>query len=165
MLISSIVAMAHNRVIGDDTNNIPWHLPADLKYFKKKTTGHHIIMGRKCFESIGRPLPNRTNIVLTRDPYFIATGVLIAHSLEEALEIAYENGEQEAFIIGGGMIYELSQKYWDKLYITEVDLDVKGSVYFPELNLSEWNQSFEEAHMPDLKNKYPYIFKIYDRIQ
>ena len=94
MKISCIVATAHNNVIGKD-NDIPWYLPADLKYFKKQTLGHHILMGRNCYESIGRPLPKRTNVIITRDPYFIASNCLIAHSINEALEIAYDNGEED----------------------------------------------------------------------
>ena len=105
MIISSIVAVAENRVIGSD-NDIPWRLSTDLKYFKKQTTGHHIIMGRKSFLSIGKPLPNRTNIIVTRDPYFIASNCIVVHSIPEALEIAESRGETEAFITGGGMVYE-----------------------------------------------------------
>ncbi len=162
MIISCIVAAAKNNVIGKD-NDIPWYLPADLKYFKKVTINHHIIMGRNCFKSIGRALPKRTNIIITRDPYFIATDCLVAHSIEEGLSLAHENGEQEAFIIGGGMIYEQTQKLWDKLYYTEVDLEVEGDVFFPEINMQEWNLISEELHEPDEKNEYRYNFKILER--
>jgi len=106
MIVSAIVAMANGRVIGKD-NDLPWYLPADLKHFKKVTSGHHIIMGRKCFESIGKPLPNRTNIVLSRNPYYIASNCIVTHDLELALEIAFDNKEEEAFIIGGGEIYKI----------------------------------------------------------
>ncbi|MCL4127317.1 UNVERIFIED_CONTAM: hypothetical protein GTU68_060902 [Idotea baltica] len=155
--------MAPNRVIGDQTNNIPWYLPADLKFFKKTTTGHHIIMGRKCYQSIGRPLPNRTNIVITRDPYFIASGVLVAHSISEALQLAYENGEQEAFIIGGGQIYELSKDLWDVLYMTQVDIEVEGNILFPKLDYDQWQLISTTPNEPDAKNKYPYTFELYNR--
>lgn len=163
MQVSCIVATAHNRVIGRN-NDIPWYLPADLKYFKKVTSGHHIIMGRKCYNSIGRPLPNRTNVVLTRDPYFISTGCVIAHHITEALEVAYDDGETEVFIIGGGQIYDLTQDLWDRLYLTQVDVDAPGDVLFPELDyLSDWRLVSEEAHSADGKNEYDYTFKVYDR--
>lgn len=162
MQVSCIVAVAKNNVIGKD-NDIPWYLPADLKYFKKTTLHHHIIMGRNCYRSIGMPLPKRTNIILTRDPFFIASNCLIAHHIEEALTLAFENGESEAFIIGGGEIYAQSVPFWDKLYITEVDLEVEGDVFFPEINMSEWALISEEAHSKDDKNDYDFTFKIYER--
>jgi dihydrofolate reductase len=162
MLISSIVATAHNNVIGKD-NLIPWYLPADLKYFKKITTGHHVIMGRNCFVSIGKPLPNRTNIIITRDPFFISSNCLIARSVKEALEMALENGESEAFIIGGGQIYEQTVHYWDKLYLTEVDLQVDGDILFPSIAYEEWTLISEECHEKDDKNEFDYCFKIYDK--
>ena len=108
MIISCIVAMNQDRIIGND-NQIPWYLPADLKYFKKITTGHHILMGRKCYESIGKPLPNRTNIILTRNPYFVVSNCITIHTLEEGILIAKQNKENELFIIGGGEIYERSK--------------------------------------------------------
>ncbi len=163
MLVSAIVAVAKNRVIGNN-NNIPWYLPADLKYFKKTTLNHHIIMGRKSFRSIGRPLPKRTNIIVTRDPFFTASNCLIVHSIEEALTIAAENGEEEAFIIGGGQIYEQSQVLWDKLYLTEVDAEPEGSVFFPEMDWSQWRLIAQDKHRADEKNEYDYTFKIFTRI-
>lgn len=159
MIVSCIVAVAHNNVIGKE-NDIPWYLPADLKYFKKITLGHHILMGRKCFQSIGKPLPKRTNIILTRDPFFISSNCLIARSIEEGLEMAYDNGEEECFIIGGGIVYEQSMQYWDKLYLTEVDLQVDGDVFFPKINFSDWNLLSEERHTADEKNEYNYTFKL-----
>ena len=128
MLISTIVATAQNNVIGKD-NQIPWYLPADLQYFKKITLNHHIIMGRNCFESIGRPLPKRTNVVVTRNPFFIATGCVVTHSIEEALRLAEKNGEEEVFIIGGGEIYQQSVEFWDRIYWTEVALNTEGDVF------------------------------------
>ncbi|MCI5081926.1 MAG: dihydrofolate reductase [Saprospiraceae bacterium] len=162
MLVSAIVATAHNNVIGKD-NDIPWYLPADLKYFKKKTLHHHIIMGRKTYQSIGRPLPKRTNVIITRDPFFIASNCIVKSSLEEALEAAHDNGEEEAFIIGGGMIYELSQSYWDRVYLTEVDLKVEGDIYFPKLDLEKWKLVSSEAHEADEKNEFNYTFKLFER--
>lgn len=163
MIVSAIVATAKNNVIGKN-NDIPWYLPADLKYFKKTTLNHHIIMGRKSFQSIGKPLPKRTNIVITRNPFFIASNCIMSTSVEEALSIAQDNGETEAFIIGGGQIYELSKSYWDKLYLTEVDLEVDGDIFFPQLNQDEWKLISSEHHEPDEKNEHPYTFKIFERI-
>lgn len=164
MLVSAIVATAQNRVIGKD-NQIPWYLPADLAYFKRTTLEHHIIMGRNSYESIGRPLPKRTNIVITRDPYFTATGVLVAHTVEEALGLAYDNGETEAFIIGGGAIYRETADVWDKLYLTEVDLEVEGDVYFPDVDFSAWREISSETHAADAKNAWAYTFRILERIE
>ena len=162
MTISAIVAISKNRIIGRD-NNIPWYLPADLKYFKKKTLNHHIIMGRKTFQSIGRPLPKRTNIILTRDAFFIASNCIVTHSLDHALNIAQDNGEEEVFIIGGGQIYEVAMPFLDKVYLTEVDTEVAGIVKFPELPTSEWREISSENHAPDEKNEYAYCFKIFER--
>lgn len=162
MKISCIVATAHNHVIGKD-NDIPWYLPADLKYFKKQTLGHHILMGRNCYNSIGRPLPKRTNVIITRDPFFISSNCIVTHSIPEALEAAHENGEEECFIIGGGMIYNQTADLWDRLYLTQVDLEVDGDVFFPEVNLDEWKLISEESHIADDKNEYDYSFLIYDR--
>ena len=164
MLVSAIVATAHGGVIGKD-NQIPWYLPADLTYFKRTTLNHHIIMGRNCFESIGRPLPKRTNIVITRDTFFTATGVLVAHSVEEALGIAYDNEETEAFIIGGGVIYRETIDICDKLYLTEVDLTVTGDVFFPDIDFSEWKEVWSESHEADEKNEYDYRFRVLERIE
>lgn len=165
MTISAIVAISNNRVIGSD-NDIPWYLPADLKYFKKTTLNHHIIMGRKTFQSIGRPLPKRTNIVLTRDIFFTASNCLITHTLEQALSIATENGEEEVFIIGGGQVYELAMPYLDKIYLTTVAIDIpedKPIVKFPTLSDDEWQVVSSKAHQPDEKNAYAYTFKVLER--
>lgn len=163
MIISCIVAVAKNLVIGKD-NDIPWYLPADLKYFKKTTTGHPIIMGRNCYISIGKPLPNRTNIILTRDPFFISSNCLVARNIIEALEMAHQTGAQECFIIGGGQIYNQTKELWDKLYLTEVDLEVEGDVFFPEINLEEWLLVSEENHQADDKNEFNYAFKVFEKI-
>lgn len=163
MIISCIVGTAHNRVIGKD-NDIPWHLSADLKYFKKTTLNHHILMGRTNYYSIGRPLPKRTNIIITRDPFFIVSNCLVAHSIEEGIAIAEENGESELFIIGGGTIYEQTIDICDRLYLTEIDVKVDGDVFFPEINYKEWKLISEEPHKADEKNLYDYNFKVYERI-
>lgn len=162
MTISTIVATAQNNVIGKD-NQIPWYLPADLMYFKKTTLQHTVIMGRKCFESIGRPLPKRTNIIITSNAFFMASGCLVAHSVEEALTLAEKNGETEAFIIGGGEIYAQTQHLWEKIYWTEVALEVEGDVFFPKIDLSNWKLTFEEKHQRDDKNEHDYTFKIFEK--
>ncbi len=163
MIVSAIVAVAHKNAMGRN-NDIPWHLPADLKYFKASTLNHHIIMGRKTFQSIGRPLPKRTNIVITRQPFFIASGTIICNNIEQALEKAYDNGEEEAFIIGGAQIYEASMEYWDRLYLTKVDLAVDGAdTFFPEIDFSKWNLKVDDPQLPDEKNLHPYTFQIYEK--
>ncbi len=163
MNISCIVAVAQNNIIGKD-NDIPWYLPADLQYFKKTTLGHTVIMGRNCYTSIGRPLPKRTNIIITRDPFFISSNCLIARSIPEALSLAHSEGESEVFIIGGGQIYEQSTELWDKLYLTEVDLKVDGDVFFPEVDFKKWKMTSVEAYEKDDKNEYNYTFKIFEKL-
>lgn len=163
MTLSAIVATDRNGVIGKD-NDIPWHLPADLKYFKRRTLNHHIIMGRKTFESIGRPLPKRTNIVVTRNPFFMVSKCLVAGSLQEAIQLAKDNGETEAFIIGGGTLYEQSMPLIDRLYLTEVDTEVEGgAIFFPEIDENDWALLSSEAHPADDKNPYAYTFKVLER--
>lgn len=162
MLISCIVATANNRVIGKN-NQLPWYLPDDLKYFKKVTQGHTVIMGRKCYESIGRPLPKRINIVLTRDPYYASTGIRITHNIEEALQLAEDAGEEEVFIIGGGKIYKQTEIYWDKLYLTEVDLNVEGDVFFPQIDFRQWQIESAIFNPADEKNPHNYTFKVFTR--
>ena len=168
MLVSAIVAMDKNKVIGVN-NGIPWYLPADFRYFKRKTMEHHIVMGRKCFDSIGKPLPKRTNIILTRNPYFLATGCLVYHSLEEALGFAHDNDEQECFIIGGTEIYKLAWQYLDRLYITQVDTEVTYTkedevVYFPQLEEGQWKEVSSDPRQSDEKNEFDYTYKVYERI-
>ncbi len=163
MIVSAIVAVAKNGVIGQN-NQIPWYLPADLAFFKRTTQGHCIIMGRKCFQSIGKPLPHRTNIVITRNPFFIAQDVVTVHSVKEALLYAAEQGEQEAFIIGGGEIYRQSMRYWDNIYLTEVDINTPGDVYFEMPDLKNWKLTWQEAHEADSKNEYGYVFKKFERV-
>ena len=162
MTISAIVAAAKNQVIGSG-NQIPWHLPHDFKYFKRTTLNHHIIMGRKNYESIGKPLPKRTNVVITRNPFYISTGCIVVHSLEEALNVAHENGEDEAFIIGGGVIYELAMPFIDRIYITDVDLEVEGDVFFPAIDLEIWKEISAESFKADEKNPADMVFRVYER--
>lgn len=164
MIISCIVAKAKNNVIGLN-NKMPWHISEDLKYFKRITSGHCIILGRKNYLSIGRPLPNRTNIIVTRDKSFESKGCIIKNSIESALLYAFEKGEKEVFIIGGGQIYQQTIDYWDKLYITEIEEEFEGDVFFPELDYKEWklteNESFEKSD----SNKYGFCFNVYERKQ
>lgn len=162
MIVSAIVATAKNGVIGHN-NEIPWYLPADLAYFKRTTINHPVIMGRNTFHSIGRPLPKRTNIVITRDPFFSADGILVAHDIEEALSLAEQTGAEETFIIGGGQIYSKSMEYWDKIYLTEVEMTVDGDTFFPEINPEEWREISREPHTPDEKNEHPYAFVVLER--
>lgn len=163
MLISAIVAVAQNGVIGF-RGTLPWHLPGDLAWFRQKTTGHCVIMGRKSFESIGRPLPRRTNIVVSRDPAFYAAGVLVAASVEEALQSARDQGESEVFIIGGGDLYRQTLVYWDRLYLTEVEAAPDGDVFFPALQADAWREVFRQANPPDERHQFGFVFRILERI-
>lgn len=163
MIVSAIFAVSENNVIGKG-NDLPWRMPADLKYFKKTTLGHPVIMGRKSFESIGRPLPGRHNIVLTRDPEYTAEGISVVHTLSEALESAAKEDAEEVFVIGGGQIYEKAFAFCDRLYITRIHSEVEGDVFLPELDFSDWNLISEENHKSDGKNIHDYTFCIYERI-
>lgn len=158
--LSLIWAMGHNHVIGID-NKLPWRLPAELAYFKKVTMGHPIIMGRRTFESIGRPLPGRTNIVLTRDHTFTAKGTVVLHSVEQVLEQYEDSG---AFVIGGTQIYRQLLPVAERLYITMIDQDFEGDEYFPEIDWSVWRLVNEEPGLQDEKNPYSYSFKVFDRV-
>lgn len=162
MPLSIIAAIANNRVIGKE-NKLLWHLPADLKYFKSATMGHHIIMGRKTFESIGggKPLPGRTSIIVTRQLGYKAEGCIIVHSLEQALHVA--KNDSEPFVIGGAEIYKQAIELSDKLYITKVHQDFDGDAIFPPINLREWIMVSCQEHAPDEKHKYPYTFLVYKR--
>ncbi|MDF2723821.1 MAG: dihydrofolate reductase region, partial [Paenibacillus sp.] len=157
--ISMILAMSRNRVIGKD-NKIPWRLPAEQAYFKQTTMGHPVIMGRKTYESIGKPLVGRTNIVVTRDRSYTAEGCLIAHTPEEALSLA---GKQSPFVIGGSELYERYLPMADRLYITVVEDWFEGDAYFPEIAESDWRLISSEPGIQNEKNKHPYTFYVYER--
>ena len=161
MLISAIVAISQNNVIGRD-GHLPWHLSADLKRFKTITTGHSIILGRKNYDDIGRPLPNRTNYVLTRNADFQAPGCIVCNSLSEALESARAANEIECFIIGGAAVYSEAMPLVQKLYVTRVLANVAGDVFFPNWG-DGWNKVSEEPYGVDEKNDYPTIFEIWER--
>ena len=155
-MIALVVAMAENRVIGKE-NKLIWHLPADLKFFKNLTTGHPIIMGRKTFKSIGKPLPNRTNIVITRQADFTAEGCLVAHSLTEALMLAQQL-DSDIFVIGGAEIYKQAMFLADTIYLTEVHHTFEGDTFFPEIDSILWQETSREEHKADEKNPYDYAF-------
>ncbi|MBB1275663.1 type 3 dihydrofolate reductase [Pseudoalteromonas sp. B28] len=156
MIISMIAAMANNRVIGLD-NKMPWHLPADLQHFKKVTTGKPVIMGRKTFESIGRPLPGRRNIIITRNSEYTAQGIEVVTTPDAALELVAT--AEEVMIIGGGNIYEQFLPKAERLYLTFIDLDVKGDTQFPDYNkVANWYVKEEQENHPDDKNLSSYKF-------
>lgn len=163
MKISAVVAVSEHNIIGDG-EKMPWHLPADLKFFKKTTMGHHIIMGRKTFDSIGIALPGRTSVILTRNENYFQSRCEIAHSIEEALTIAYNNGDEEAMFIGGGSIYQQALPYCDTVYCTEIEIKAGGKVKFPPLDGKIWKEVSREAHAADEKNPYDYAFVKYERI-
>lgn len=165
MKISMIAAVAENRVIGKD-NDLVWRLPDDMKFFMQKTSGHHVIMGRKNFESLPpkfSPLPNRTNIVVTRQQDLKIEGAIVVNSLEVALNICKKNGENEAFIIGGGEIYKLGLEYADTLYITEIKASFDGDAFFPEYDKSKWQEADRQPHRTDEKHAYEFDFVTYIR--
>jgi dihydrofolate reductase len=167
MMISLIAAVTQNYLIGKD-NDLPWHLPDDMKYFMQTTKGHHTVMGRKNYDSIPakfRPLQNRTNIVVTRQQSFLAPGCIVVNSLEHALEIARQNGESETFIIGGAAIYALGLPFADKLYLTELKAEIEGDTYFPPVNLSEWREISRKHHETDDRHRYAFDFVVYEKIR
>lgn len=164
-MLSIIVAIAHDNVIGR-ANDIPWYLPADLKYFKTVTTGHTVIMGRKTYDSIaarlGGPLPNRHNIVVTREESAVIPDVTIAHSLESALS---HSDEDETFIIGGAEVYAQSISHADRLYVTYVDAEINdGDTHFPAIDPTIWREVSREPHRKDDRNEYDFTFTIYEHV-
>ncbi len=166
MKVSLIVAVAENGVIGKD-NDLVWHLPKDIRFFKETTMGHYVIMGRKNFESIPhkyRPLPNRINIVITRQSEYNVEGCIIVDSVEAALKIAKNNGDIEPFIIGGGQIYKiaLEKNLVDKIYLTKVYHSFEGDIFFPELS-SDWKETHKTENKADEKHKYNYDFITLER--
>lgn len=169
-IISMIVAVAQNRVIGRN-NQLPWNLPGDLPYFRNKTWGKPIIMGRKTYESLGRPLPGRTNIVITRNSdYAVPEGVRLVNSVDRAIDVAQAvasiDAADEIMIIGGAEIYSLCLPVTQKLYLTEVHADVHGDAYFPEFNKAQWKEISRTAGENDPSvNPYEFSFAVYERIQ
>ena len=159
-MISVIVAYGKNRVIGKD-NKMPWHLPADLRYFKETTLGKTVVMGRKTFESIGKALPGRKNVVISSQEGINATGCEVISSFEAALQIAKE---EEIFIIGGATIYEQAIEHADLLYITFIEEDFDGDAFFPEWNKEDWVLQSSEKGKKDEKNNYEYYFNVYKKV-
>lgn len=162
MIISAIVAVAENGVIGHK-NQIPWHLPADLKWFKKQTTGHHIILGRKNYDSIGRPLPKRQNFVISRNPDLQIDGCRVFNDIEHAIDAAYNAGESELFIVGGETIYKQTMHLWQKLYITKVHDRPEGDVFFPDMDFSAWQCIFRKNGVTDERNTLLHTYEIWVR--
>lgn len=162
MRVSLIVAWADDQVIGRD-NALPWHLPADLRQFKERTMGHHLIVGRKTWQSIGRPLPGRSMIVLSNQARDLPDQVSRSGSLEEAIEIAHAAGDEEVFIAGGASIYAQALPLADRIYLTRIAAAIPGDTHFPDVNWSRWRRVESVAHDPDEKNPYPYRFEVWDR--
>jgi len=162
VIVSFILAMDAGRGIGQG-GVLPWRLSTDMKRFKNLTMGHHLIMGRVTYESIGRPLPGRIMIVISRKPDFYAPGCLIVHSIDEALHLADTRGETEAFIIGGGEIFSQSMSYADRLHLTEVHTILPCDTFFPEIDLNNW-QEIERSYQPsDSNNEYPSTYRLLNR--
>ncbi|MDC0177647.1 dihydrofolate reductase [Polaribacter sp.] len=159
-MITMIAAIAKNNALGKD-NDLIWHLPSDLKRFKKTTSGHHILMGRNTFESIGKPLPNRTTIIITRNKNYSKEGCLVAHSLEEAIQMAAKDAA--IYIIGGAQIYKeaIDKKLVDTLDITQVHHEFEADVFFPIIDLDYWEETKRVDFEADEKNKYNYSFITY----
>ncbi len=160
MQLSIIVAMDRNRVIGRG-DTLPWHISTDLKNFKKITMGNPIIMGRKTHESIGRPLPGRENIILTRDKNYTSEGCTVLHSMDEIFEHCKE--VDEVMITGGSEIYKLSLEQATRLYLTEVHTEIEGDTFFPEFDRSDWREVSREDHSSDEKNEFDYSFVLLER--
>ncbi|MCH9680747.1 MAG: dihydrofolate reductase [Deltaproteobacteria bacterium] len=162
MRLSLIVAVAQNGVIGRD-GDLPWRLPADLRFFKRTTLGHHLIMGRKTWESIGRPLPGRSTVVLTRDRDAVIAGVAVAHDLRAGLAVAEDAGDAEAFVAGGAAVYAAALPHADRLYLTEVAAVVDGDVRFPSWDEAAWSEVAREEHAADERHPHAFVIRTLDR--
>jgi dihydrofolate reductase len=166
MIVSLIAALTKNRVIGKD-NDLPWHLPDDMKFFMSTTQGHAVIMGRKNYESLPpkfRPLKNRHNIVISRQPGYKAEGAVVVSSWEDAFAEAKRKARNgEVFVIGGAQIYELAWPHASRLYLTEIQATVEGDTHFPEFDRNEWKEITRTHHPADDKHVYPFDFVVYDR--
>lgn len=161
MIISLIAAISLNNAIGKN-NQLPWHLPDDFKWFKEKTSNHSIIMGRKTMESLGKPLPNRRNIVISRNPTSLLYGFEHSSSVSDTLRKIYR--EDEVFVIGGGEIYQQFITLADKLYITQVETTVEDAdAFFPAFDKKVWKETFRAKHEADEKHKYPFSFVVFEK--
>ena len=163
MKVTIIAAVAENGVIGNK-NKIPWRLPSDLKHFRKITIGHHIVMGRRTHESIGRALDGRTNIVITRNKNYKSSGCIVVSSLDDALKAARKAKEKEVIVIGGGQIYIQAMPLADRIYLTRVKANVAGDTYFPKIESSKWKEINCEQYPADDKNQYPYELCILEKV-
>jgi dihydrofolate reductase len=163
LIISLLVAMDEKRGIGK-AGKLPWHLSSDLKRFRELTMGHHIVVGRKTFESIGKPLPGRHTIVVTRDPNFKHEGCLVAGSVQDGIVLARERGETEAFVIGGAEIYAQALDASDRLYLTQVHAEVDADAFFPEFERTAWIETQHIDHPADDKNQYAFTFRLLERV-
>ena len=162
MRLSAITAISQNNIIGKN-NSLPWHLPADMRFFKKTTMGHPIIMGRKTYESFKKALPGRTNIVVTRQTNYSLTDATVVHSLEEAINEAQKIESEEAFILGGAQIFEQSLPLIERLYLTRIYEAFDGDIEFPEFDVTQWEMTGIEPHEPDDKNKFYYAFQLWNK--
>lgn len=164
MVVSLIVALSTNRVIGRD-GGLPWYLPADLRHFKRTTMGHHLIIGRRTWEEVGKPLPGRDMVVVTRSRDFAPEGVQVVRSVEQALEVAA--ADDEPFIGGGAQIYRiaLARKLVDRIYLTRIHAEVEGDTFFPEIDFDDWKLASEEHHEADDKNQFAYSFQVHERFR
>lgn len=163
--LALIAAMTRDRVIGR-RNALPWRLPADMRRFRELTTGHPVLMGRKTFESLGRPLPNRTNVVMTSDRAYAPAGCLIAHSLEQGLAIAAQHVDcvsPEIFVIGGENLYTQALARADRLYLTQIEAKIDGDAWFPEFEAGTWEVLARETRLADDKNPYDCVFLTLER--
>ena len=158
--LSIIVAMAKNRTIGVN-NTLPWRCPEDLKHFKALTMGHHMVMGRKTYDSIGKPLPGRTTVVVTRNTDLTIDGCLVAHSLEEAIGACA--GDSEVFVVGGAELYRQALPRVDTLYLTEIQQDVEGDAFFPDFSVNEWQEVSREVRTQEAPQPLAYHFVTYRR--
>ncbi len=163
MKLTLIAAMAENRVIGSG-GGLPWKLPDEMQHFMDVTMGHSVLMGRKTFESMDRPLPKRTNIVITRDTDYRAVGAHVVNTLAEAIELAESRGEKEAFVIGGAQIYALILPLADRMVLTRVHAEIEGDVRFPSFDTSQWRVVSEARHEADERHAYGYTIREYERV-
>lgn len=167
MIVSLIAAVAANGVIGKN-NDLPWKLPDDMRFFMETTKGHYVIMGRKNYDSLQdkfKPLPNRTNIVVTRQKNLNAPGCIVVNDVTKAIDTAKDGDEKEAFVIGGAEIYKLTLSSAHKLYLTEIQAAVEGDTYFPSFDKNDWKETYRKHHPSDERHKFAFDFVIYDRIK
>jgi dihydrofolate reductase len=162
MVLSAIAAVSLNNVIGKH-NALPWHMPADMRFFKTTTMGHAVIMGRKTYQSFKKALRGRTNFVITRQKDFTLPDAFVVHSLSEAIKKAAETEKEEIFILGGAEVYRESLPLLDRIYLTRIYAEVEGDAFFPPLDPGEWKLVTEDVHQPDEKNRYAYSFQLWER--